>query len=55
MSNKIKRKKNDGKTDPYFLQFFQSNTKVCLIIHEFCQSRDPEVVPKIKTKTECKI
>ena len=24
---------NEYKTDPYFLQYFQSNTTVCLIIH----------------------
>ena len=30
-------------TDPYFLQFFQNMT-VCLIIHMFCKSCEPEVV-----------
>ena len=26
---------NKDETDPYFLQFFQSNTTICLIIHVF--------------------
>ena len=29
---------NEYETDPYFLQNFQSNTTVCLIIHVFCNS-----------------
>ena len=35
---------NKYETEPYFLQFFQSNTTVCLIIHVFCESCDPEIV-----------
>ena len=35
---------NKCETEPYFLQFFQSNTTVCLIIHVFCESCDPEIV-----------
>jgi hypothetical protein len=35
---------NKYETDPNFLQFFQSSTKVCLIIHVFCKSCEPEVV-----------
>ena len=31
-------------TDQYFLQLFQSNTTVCLIIHVFCKSCDHEIV-----------
>ena len=27
---------NKYETEPYFLQFFQSNATVCLIIHVFC-------------------
>ena len=46
---------NKCETDPYFLQNFQSDTTVCLIIHEFCQSCDPEVVPQIKTKSAPRI
>ena len=48
---------NKYKTDPYFLQYFQSNTQVCLIIRVFCKSIDPEIVLpvlpvlQIKTKT----
>ena len=29
---------NEYETDPYFLQLFQSNTAVCLIIYMFCKS-----------------
>jgi hypothetical protein len=35
---------NEFETDPYFLQFFHSNTTVCLIIHMFCKSYEPEIV-----------
>jgi hypothetical protein len=35
---------NESETDPYFLQFFQSNTTVCLIIHVFCKSCEFEIV-----------
>ena len=35
---------NEYKTDPYFLQFFQSHTTVCLIIPLFCKSCGPEIV-----------
>ena len=45
---------NKYKTEPYFLQFFQSNMTVCLIIHVFCKSCKPEIVLsvlQIKTKT----
>ena len=35
---------NKYETDPYFLQFFQTNTTVCLIIHVFCNSCEPEIV-----------
>ena len=35
---------NEDETDPYFLQFFQNNTTVCLISHMFCKSCEPEVV-----------
>ena len=31
---------NEYETDPYFLQFFQSN----LIIHVFCKNCEPEIV-----------
>ena len=40
--------------EPYFLQNFQSNTTVCLIIPMFCKSCEPKIVLpvlKIKTKT----
>ena len=40
-------------TEPYILQFFQSNMTVCLIICVFCKSCqhecEPEIVLKIKT------
>ena len=32
---------NKYKADPYFLQLFQSNTSVCLIITVFCKSCEP--------------
>ena len=35
---------NKYKTDPYFLQLFQSNVTVCLNIHMFCKSCEPEIV-----------
>ena len=34
---------NEYETHPYFLQFFQSNMPVCLIIHMFCKSCKPEI------------
>ena len=38
-------------TDPYFLQIFQSNTSVCLIISVFCKSCEPALCePKIVQK-----
>ena len=36
---KVQLKKNE--TDPYFLQVFQSNTSVCLIISVFSKSCEP--------------
>ena len=38
---------NKYETDPYFLQVFQSNTSVCLIISGFCKSCEPICEPKI--------
>ena len=35
---------NEYETDPNFLQFFQSSTTNCLIIHMFCKSCEPESV-----------
>ena len=35
---------NKDETDPYFIQLFQGNTTVCLIIHVFCKSCEPEIV-----------
>ena len=35
---------NEYVTDPCFLQIFQSNTKVCLIIHMFRKSWELEIV-----------
>ena len=35
---------NKYETDQYFLQLFQSTTTVCLIIHVFCKSCEPEIV-----------
>jgi hypothetical protein len=35
---------NDYEADPYFLQLFQSNTTVCLIIYEFCKSCEPVLI-----------
>ena len=37
---------NEHETFPYFLQFFQSNTTVCLIIYVICKSWEPETVLK---------
>ena len=34
---------NKYETEPYFLQFFQSNTTVCLIIHAFCKVYEREI------------
>ena len=34
---------NKYETDPYFLQIFQRNTTVCLIIYLFCKSCEPEL------------
>jgi hypothetical protein len=35
---------NKYETDPYFLQYFQSNMTVCLIIHGFCKVCKREIV-----------
>ena len=35
---------NKFETDPHFLQNFQSNKTVCLIIHVFCKSCEPVIV-----------
>ena len=35
---------NEYETDPDFLQFFQSNTIVCLIIHVFFKSWESAIV-----------
>ena len=35
---------NEYEAELYFLQFFQSNMTVCLIIHMFCENCDPEIV-----------
>ena len=37
---------NGYETDPYFLQFFQSNTTFCLITHLFCKNYEPEIALK---------
>ena len=37
---------NKYKTDPYFLQIFQSNASVCLIISVFCKSCKPICEPE---------
>ena len=48
---------NTRHTYPYFLQYFESITTVCLIINVFCKSCEPDnfqpVLPllQIKTKT----
>ena len=34
-------------TEPYFLQIFQSNASVCLIISVFCKSCEPICEPEI--------
>ena len=34
---------NEYETKPYFLQIFQTNTTVCLIIHVLCKSCGPEI------------
>ena len=38
---------NKYKTDPYFLQIFQSNMLVCLIISMLCKSCEPICAPEI--------
>ena len=38
---------NKYETDPYFLQIFQSNMSVCLIISVFCKSCEPICEPEI--------
>jgi len=40
---------NKHETDPYFLQIFQSNMSVCLIIFVFCKSCEPICEPEITT------
>ena len=35
---------NEYEREPYFLQFFQSNRTICLIIHVFCKSCESELV-----------
>ena len=35
---------NKYETNPYFIQFFQRNRTICLIIHVFCQSCEPVLV-----------
>ena len=34
---------NEYETEPYFLQIFQNNTTVCLIIHMLCKSCETEI------------
>ena len=41
MKNKLQL--NEYETEPYFLQIFQSNTTVCLIIQVLCKSCGPEI------------
>ena len=38
---------NEYETDPYFLQLFQSNTAVCLIIYMFCKICERKCEPEI--------
>ena len=49
---------NKYETEPYFLQFFQSSTTVCVIIYMFYKSCEhecePEIVLKIKTVIKIK-
>ena len=42
---------NKYETDPYFLQIFQSNTSVCLIISVFYKSCEPICEPEIVLKS----
>ena len=35
------------KTDPYFLQFLQSNMMVCMIIYMLCKNCELELEPEI--------
>ena len=42
---------NKYETDPYFLQIFQSDKSVCLIISVFCKSCEPICEPEIVLKT----
>ena len=48
--NRIELQLNKYETDPYFLQIFQSNTSVCLIISVFCKSCKPICEPEIVLK-----
>ena len=43
----LSKELNKYETDPYFLQIFQSNTSVCLIISVFCKSCEPICEPEI--------
>ena len=43
---------NKYETDPYFLQIFQSNTSVCLIISVFYKSCEPICEPEIVLKIQ---
>ena len=42
---------NKYEIDPYYIQIFQSNTSVCLIISVFCKSCEPICEPEIILKT----
>ena len=44
-TNEIQQNKYE--TNPYFLQIFQSNMSVCLIISMFCKSCEPICEPEI--------
>ena len=46
----LKIQLNEYQTDPNFLQIFQINTTVCLIIYMFCKSCEPDNVLKLKLK-----
>ena len=45
---------NEYEAELYFLQFFQSNMTVCLIVYVFCKSCESEIVLAIKTVNEVK-
>ena len=52
MKNSLVVQLNKYEADPYFLQIFQSNILVCLIISVSCKSCEPICEPEIVLKIQ---